>query len=179
MSDSERNHRLFFALWPSNKTRETISKTLAQASLSHSGGKKMSPENYHITLHFIGNVSKSTMDCLHRAAERVVARPVDLKLDQFGFFRKPKLFWIGMETIPESLARLHQLLGHAFQHCGYTMEHRSFLPHVTLMRKITGGTLPTAPSPIDWHASEFVLVESTTDPEGATYQVLHHYPLTG
>lgn len=178
MKEVSRNRRLFFALWPSKQTRDSIRKTLNSTPGTCSSGRKMLPDNYHITLHFIGNVSDKTMNCLHRAASRVTGKPFDLRLDQFGIFRKPKLLWIGPEQVPDALNDLHLALGKAFQRCGYTDESRSYIPHVTLMRRITSNGLPESPDPIEWHAAEFVLVESTLTPEGTSYEVLQHYPLT-
>lgn len=140
-------------------------------------GRKLASSNYHITLHFIGNVSAEQQSCLHLAAQSVSASGVSLCLDHYGHFSKPRVLWMGCKDVPESLTQLQQRLGQALSVCGYEPEARIYTPHVTLMRKLSRpGDLPSMVG-INWQSNEFVLVESTSSLEGVQYKVIEHYPL--
>ncbi|MFW2371690.1 MAG: RNA 2',3'-cyclic phosphodiesterase [Gammaproteobacteria bacterium] len=171
------SRRLFFALWPSDEVRERIAQAFKRAPQSSMNGRKVAPSNYHITLHFIGNVGPEQQQCLHLAAQSVVADGFQLTLDRFGHFYKPRVFWFGCQHVPQALEQFQKQLGEALSRCDYQPDARVYAPHVTVMRKlIRPGELSTA-AEIQWDVSEFVLVESKSTAEGVQYEAIEHYPL--
>jgi len=171
------SRRLFFALWPCAETRKQIEQEFKRTPQWSMRGRCVSPSNYHITLHFIGNVDSDMQQCLHLTAQTVVAESFNLELELYGHFYKPRVLWLGCVSIPEKLSRLHQLLGKALSTCGYQSDSRVYAPHVTLMRKLTSpGDLATSKA-IQWMTSEFVLVESKSSSDGVQYEVIERYPL--
>ena len=177
MSNHIKTHRLFFALWPTDQVRQSIVELISQLP-QQINGRVIQPQNLHETLHFVGQVTESTKDCMHAAAQSVNAQTFQLNLDCFGHFPKAKIFWIGSQTMPARLVHLHKKLGDAIADCGFKCETRPFSPHVTLMRKCSKpGTAQRAFS-LPWRVEEFVLVESITYKEGVNYQVIEKYPLS-
>jgi len=140
-------------------------------------GRIIAPENFHITLHFIGSVTDEEKDCLHQAARRLTFQPFDLSLDNFGFFEKAKIFWMGLQTAPAELSHLHQNLAEAFLACDYPPDPRPYSPHVSLLRKAGKKPVAYQPFSISWHVDEFVLIESLSSPDGVKYKVIEKYPL--
>ncbi|MCW9056052.1 MAG: RNA 2',3'-cyclic phosphodiesterase, partial [Gammaproteobacteria bacterium] len=135
----------------------------------------MRPENLHITLHFIGNVSEEKLDCLDRVAQTVKVEPFELILGQYGHFYKAKIFWMGCLEVPQQLNKLYETLGGALSNCDYKIDQRPFVPHVTLMRKlIKPGELEDFKS-INWKVNDFVLVESVSVERGVKYKVIKRY----
>ena len=177
LEKNEKTHRVFFALWPETATRKKIVKTFEQSSQYKMQGRVLRPDNLHITLHFIGNVSKSRMDCLHLAAQSIDADSIDLVLDHYGYFYKPKVFWMGLQEKPSALVVLHERLASALAECDYHMEHRPYAPHVTLMRKLVHSGELESMDPVSWVAKDFVLVESMPVAGGVHYEVKQRYPL--
>jgi len=59
---------------------------------------------------------------------------------------------------------------------GLPVDDRPHVPHVTLLRNTAGGEIPAC-EPVRWPVSEFVLVKSVTEPEGAHYEVIRRWPL--
>lgn len=171
-------HRLFFALWPSEEVREQIAQAFKRAPQSSMNGRKVPPSNYHISLHFIGNVDSDMQQCLHRAAQSVMAEDFQLTLDRYGHFYKPRVFWLGCQQVPVALTNLQQQLGDALAACGYQTDSRPYAPHVTLMRKLLRPGELASITDIQWRAEEFVLVESKSTTEGVRYEVLERYPLS-
>ena len=173
---TKKSHRLFFALWPSGQVRRSIVDTAAPL-ISQFEGRIIQPQNLHITLRFIGQVTEETKRCMHTAAQSVSGKPFDLKLDHLGYFKRAKILWIGPRQLPDELVRLHQDLGEALSPCGYKSETRQYNPHVSLMRKCARPESVKHELTIPWSADEFVLVESVQTESGVEYRVIEHYPL--
>ena len=177
MIQAPRQHRLFFALWPSDEVRQQIVSAFARTPQYKMRGRIMQPSNLHITLHFIGNVNDDQKACLHQVAQSIRAEACPLQLDTYGHFYRARVFWLGCRVIPESLKQLYRNLGSALKACGYEMERRPYAPHVTLMRKLLRPGDIITPEPVDWPIEEFVLVESRTAEHGFEYHVIERYPL--
>jgi len=177
MNNRQKTYRFFFALWPSDQVRQSIVEEISSLPLQ-SKGRVITPNNLHVTLHFVGQVTESTKDCMHTAAQSVDAEAFQLNMDKFGHFPKSKIFWMGAQSSPSQINQLHQKLGAAIKDCGFNPDTRQFSPHVTLMRKYSGPVPAQIDFSIPWHVEEFVLVESITYKEGVKYQVIEKYPLT-
>ena len=176
MTVADKKSRLFFALWPSQQIRATVEE-VASPLLHEVDGRIITPENFHITLHFIGSVTDEVKHCLHQSAQSVTCEAFDLRLDHFGFFSKAKIFWMAPQFMPPQLTRLHNTLGNALTACDFQPDLRAYSPHVSLLRK-AGKTAVDYPAfSINWHVDEFVLIESCSNVTGVSYKVLERYPL--
>lgn len=173
---TNKTSRLFFALWPSQQVRRSIVDAALPLS-SQLEGRVIRPQNLHITLHFIGQVTEETKRCMHTAAQSVSVGSFNVKLDHFGYFKRAKILWIGAKQLPDELVRLHQDLGEALSPCGYKSETRQYNPHVSLMRKCESPKAIQHELAVPWPVDEFVLVESIQIESGAEYRVIEHYPL--
>ena len=176
MNESIKTHRLFFALWPSDQIRQSIVEVLSCLP-AQINGRVMQTQNLHATLHYVGQVTESTKDCMHAAAQSVKAEAFQMNLDCLGLFQKAKIFWLGVQNTPEQLMQLHNKLGTALEDCGFKTDARAFSPHLTLLRKCRGPVPENSDFSIPWRVEEFVLVESITCKEGVKYQVLERYSL--
>jgi 2'-5' RNA ligase len=176
MQKQEKSYRLFFALWPTDRVRQSIVETLSSISPAVKG-RVMKPENIHITLHFIGQVAEPVKDCLHAAAQSVRAETFQLNLDSFGHFKKARIFWVGCQQVPDQLIHLHSDLGAAIAPCGYQPDRRPYAPHLTLLRKSVSPVSPQINFTIPWRIDHFVLVESVTHQEGVEYRLIEKYAL--
>jgi len=89
----DKKRRLFFALWPSAKVRQSIVEA-ADPLLREVDARIIAPQNFHITLHFIGSATDHEKACLHQAAQSVTFQSFDLSLDSL-VFRQGKNFLDG------------------------------------------------------------------------------------
>ncbi len=169
--------RIFFALWPNDATRKRIVETFKHSPQYNMNGRIIRPANFHITLHFIGNVSEIELQCLQQQAAKIKSRKFTLSLDHYSYFQKPRVYWMGLKTIPQSLEILHQKLASAFVECDYHSEQRNYTPHLSLMRKVTHPVYFETFTPIKWDVNEFVLVESLAHENGVEYKIIQHYGL--
>ncbi len=100
------------------------------------GGRWVPPENYHLTLRFIGEVEPWRAQELDAALAAIRAPAFELALRGLGTFEKGgriHALWVGAEKT-EGLAFLQNKVETALQRAGLEPERRRFAPHVTLAR---------------------------------------------
>jgi 2'-5' RNA ligase len=125
--------RLFVALDMPWAVREQL------AALSGSGipgARWVPPENFHLTLRFIGDIPAHVARDVDDALLNLRARGFSLTLTGMGTFAKggvSSALWVGVEKTP-SLDHLRAKIETALQRCGLEPERRKFQPHVTLAR---------------------------------------------
>jgi len=99
------------------------------------GARWIKPENYHLTLRFVGDIEEPDADDFVEALSAVSVEPFSLRLSGVGSFggRKPRALWAGVEDC-EPLMRLQRAHERAARQAGLPPETRNFAPHVTLAR---------------------------------------------
>ena len=100
------------------------------------GARWVPPENYHLTLRFIGEVAAHQAEEIDHALAGLRARPFPLVLAGVGTFDKggqANALWVGVEKNP-SLEALRGKIETALQRVGCEPERRRFMPHVSLAR---------------------------------------------
>jgi 2'-5' RNA ligase len=168
--------RLFFALWPDVALRDQLHHASNTIAVERPA-RRVPHGNLHLTLHFIGNVFFEQMDCLRQQAQLVSAEAFELSIDCQGYFRKPRVAWLGCREIPAALRELHAQLGQRLQLCDYQPEARHYNPHVTVARKIGAIAESRSFAPIAWKVEEFSLVEVRQTENGVQYRPIEIFPL--
>lgn len=169
--------RLFFALWPDEGTRSALARV--QRDLAPPNGRRVHPEDIHLTVVFLGPATPEQRDCAERTAAKVAARdgsvPFELMLERIGSFPRARVFWCGAPVCPPPLLELVVCLNRELRDCGFVPERRPYRPHVTLMRKARPVPAQDLRQPIRWRVGELVLVTGT----GAVprYRVLRRWAL--
>ena len=100
------------------------------------GARWLPPENYHVTLRFIGEVAGYRAEEIDHALAALRGRGFTLSLAGVGTFEKagrPVALWVGVERNPQ-LDLLQSKIETACQRAGLEPERRRFAPHVTLAR---------------------------------------------
>jgi len=152
-----------------------------------SGARWIDPENYHITLRFIGDVDNSTADEISYELDRLSnSDGFRLRLSHLGAFGgdKPRALYAGVEN-NEALQRLQAAQERVLRRAGLDPEARKFVPHVSLAR--LRGTSPVEVAdlihhmgrftPLDFNVRRFVLFSSKASVGGGPYLVEQSYPL--
>ena len=125
--------RLFVGLELPWTLRQQIA-TLAGAGIP--GARWVSPENYHLTLRFIGETPGFRAEEIDLALAGLRAKGFTLTLTGLGTFAKggrSSALWVGVERNPQ-LEHLQNKIEIALQRCGQEPERRRFQPHVSLGR---------------------------------------------
>ncbi|UTW58540.1 RNA 2',3'-cyclic phosphodiesterase [Kordiimonas sp. SCSIO 12603] len=93
-------------------------------------------DQLHLTLAFIGDVSKNTMREVEDELARVSFDPFELSLSGVGMFGKPgnpKALWAGVGN-KKPLKHLHEKILQALEPLELELDYRKYRPHVTLAR---------------------------------------------
>jgi 2'-5' RNA ligase len=100
------------------------------------GARCVPPENYHITLRFIGETPRYLAEEIDHALAALKVPVFTLSLAGVGTFAKGGrggALWVGVERNPQ-LDHLQSKIEIALQRCGLEPERRRFQPHLTLAR---------------------------------------------
>ena len=123
--------RLFSAI----EIPATIAQRLSMLRSGLTGARWIDPENYHLTLRFIGDVDGPTARGFAQALNEIEMPPFMLRLDGLGSFggRKPRAVFaqLAPSELLEALRRAHD---RAAREAGVPPEGRNYMPHVTLAR---------------------------------------------
>ncbi|MGZ5000130.1 MAG: RNA 2',3'-cyclic phosphodiesterase [Methylomonas sp.] len=166
--------RLFFALWPDEKTRQQCGDIIQK--LSGAGLRPVAAKNLHVTLVFLGNIDDEREAAVTAAAGALnVPSGMSVTFDRLSFWKKPAIYCLTGSRFDASVAELvEQLSAIAFQY-GIQVDERPFRPHVTLARKARAA-VDIDFKPIIWRADDFCLVQSCSTKDGVEYRVIRRWP---
>jgi len=149
------------------------------------------PENFHITLWFLGEVRDDRIDVVMRAVETPLdATPFDLTLAGLGAFPArgaPRVFWIGVPRGQALLRALHEELDLRLATLGFRGEERAYSAHLTVARvkDVPRACVAAVRSALEeddgsagsWRVDHVTMFRSRLSPKGARYEPLLRVPL--
>ena len=101
-------------------------------------GKIVRPENWHITLRFLGETNAVQAEAIRAHLDQhLMVAPFRMRLAGLGGFpreRKASVLWMGLAGDLEPLSALAEECEAAAVRAGFEPEGRPFHPHVTLSR---------------------------------------------
>ena len=150
------------------------------------GARWIDPENYHLTLRFIGDIDDALARDIAGLLGRVQRRPFELRLDGLTSFggRKPRALVASATAVPP-LLELQAEQERLLQRLGLEPEGRKYIPHVTLARLRDTSSWQVADylsarghfRSAAFEVSRFVLFSSRSSVGGGPYVVEAAYPL--
>ena len=150
------------------------------------GARWIDPENYHLTLRFIGDIDDALARDIAGLLGRVQRRPFELRLDGLTSFggRKPRAV-VASVTAVAPLLELQAEQERLLQRLGLEPEGRKYIPHVTLARLRETSSWQVADylsarghfRSAAFEVSRFVLFSSRSSVGGGPYVVEAAYPL--
>jgi 2'-5' RNA ligase len=177
--------RLFVAL----TLPEAVRLRLAALAGGVPGARWEEPEQFHLTLRFIGEVDGTLADDVADALDDIEAPRFALRLKGVGNFdkgRKPTALWVGVAD-KTPLLRLHEKIDFRLTQLGLESESRRYTPHVTLAR-LKGAYRDRVGAYLAHHAdfevqpveiADFHLFSSHRGQDGAIYRIEASYRLHG
>lgn len=161
--------RLFFALWPDERVRATLS-AWARECQSVAAGRATQARNLHMTLAFIGEVDPAALAQYSAAADAVAMQPCVLTLDRCEWWRHNRIVHAGGEA-PAALLDAVKALRASLAARNLSFDAKAFVPHVTLLRQARPAEPLPQPQPLHWAIDRFVLVSSERDTSGLAYRI--------
>jgi 2'-5' RNA ligase len=162
---------LSLALWLDVGAKEELIEHATQWFWP-SGCAIYKPEDWHVKLHFIGNVNANQVEDIAVHAG-VPFHPFELTLDQPRLWPQGKAVLCASKA-PASLWSLYDKLGKTLIGLNLPIEIRRYQPHVTLARRAHAAILPALSTPVVLQARSYALVLSN-DQENQRYRVIRQY----
>jgi 2'-5' RNA ligase len=133
-------------------------------------------------LKFLGDVTRSRIERVTRAVERAASSitPFEIEVGGAGCFpspRSPRVLWIGLAGLPDSLRQLHARIEDELYGEGFPREAKRFSPHLTIARvrtpknanRIAEELLATGFESEMFQAREVIVMRSELNPSGSAY----------
>jgi 2'-5' RNA ligase len=168
--------RLFFAVLPPIEVRNGIAAAALRLPLA-AGSVLVPPENYHMTVAFIGEVAATQFASLREIGASQRARGFTVRLDAYEYWPQAAVLVAAAREIPSSLARLWERLHAGLASHQLARNPPLLRPHVTIARKVPQAPVLQAMSAFAWKAQTFSLMQSTQSGAQPIYTVLSTWPL--
>jgi 2'-5' RNA ligase len=166
---------------------EHIGQSLSSLRGGLPGARWIDPEDYHVTLRFIGDIDDAIAHEIAHSLLRVKRQPFEISLQGLSSFggRKPRAV-VASVAPSRPLMELQAELERLLQRVGLDPEGRKYIPHVTLARLrhasnqdvadylSVRGYFPTKAFTVD----RFVLFSSRASVGGGPYIVEDAYALS-
>lgn len=154
------------------------------------------PQNIHLTLKFIGEVSEATYSKIEAALSESEAESIagpdagafDITLRGCGKFGKGTaltIFWLGIEP-SRSLTDIYHTVEHRLARIGIPKESRPFKPHITVGRNKRSFNTKPFNELIDRYREQHIVrfpvtgiqvFRSKLTPDGPIYSIIKEIPL--
>ncbi|MBD3403051.1 RNA 2',3'-cyclic phosphodiesterase [candidate division GN15 bacterium] len=136
-----------------------IRQRLTMLCLGLPGVLWVDPEQFHLTVRYIGPVDGGMFADIRSALALVEFEPFEITLEGVGFFplrRRPEKIWVGVQK-SEALGELRHRIDSALRRCGAPADPRKYTPHVTIGRFGPGPVKTDNPPRLAGYLSEFSL----------------------
>jgi len=103
--------------------------------------KLVKPENIHITIRFLGNITPSMVEKIFEEMKKVQFAHFNVKIHGIGAFphlRYPRVLWVGMTEGADQLRSIFSQLEPSLRGLGFAPDTRGFSPHLTIARVKSG-----------------------------------------
>lgn len=144
------------------------------------------PENWHITLSFLGDTPSDKIDQLQNLIDDAFREISAFKanLEGVGVFpnrHDPTVLWLGINSL-QTIVPTHQQLGELLQQNGFSFDKKPLKPHLTIARmKYLADKAIIDTLVKDYRQTVFdqvkidrvVLFESILTPQGPVYKALY------
>lgn len=182
--------RSFIAVEANEKVRNSLVKVQGELEETGADLKLVSPENIHLTLRFLGDVSESKLDPIKDAvSDAVTLSPFQASIEDLGVFPKPsfiRVIWAGVGEGSEELTTLRKNVDQKLSEVDIPPEDKDFTPHFTIARVKSGKAKDKLNYIIEdkegsnWgkvEVEEIELMKSELTSEGPIYTTLETFPL--
>lgn len=132
--------RVFIAIEFEQHIKDYLDKIQKQIMNCSTDGNFSRPENFHLTLKFIGEIQPSFLGSITAAMTQSVngIKPFKLNLANLGNFPRGNkmIIWMGVNGELDTLNRLFTQLDASLYNIGIAKDTRGYSPHITLGREV-------------------------------------------
>ncbi len=171
------------------ENREVLNKIIRIrdmiASISRDALKVVEDENIHLTIRFLGEIDKSTLENVKKILEEAkIFKRFNIHIKGLGAFpsvARPRVIWVGVEEGFEELKKIRRFIDEKTSGLRIHSDQHDFQPHITIAR--VKSSLPPKAVQIlmNYSAEDFgyspvsklVLKKSLLTPRGPIYTDLY------
>lgn len=111
----------------------------AQKLVAQTGAdvKLVEPENIHMTIRFLGDITLSVADKVFEEMKKVQFAPFSVQISGIGVFPSlsyPRVVWVGISEGAQQLTNIFNQLESRLQSLGFAPDPKGFSPHLTIAR---------------------------------------------
>ena len=147
-----RLRRVFFALWPGTQFLQDLAATSARL-LERIEGRRLTPDDWHVTMCFIGGVNEAALAALQASAAAVASAPFPLRFDRIEYWPEARVVAATAREVPPPAVQLASGLRELSRSLGLAPDEKPLRPHLTLMRGV---------NPLAWRMNQ--------DSRGASFE---------
>jgi RNA 2',3'-cyclic 3'-phosphodiesterase len=179
--------RLFVAMPVDDDTRHAMAALLAERVPRGLPGRVVAPENWHVTLRFVGWADDRTQDLITAALDGAdLGARFRVGWGGLGAFpgpRRARVLWVGIDEGAAKAVALAGRVEEALETAGLPPADRPFHPHLTVSRlrptqDVTPIVESVAPLGVTTAVDRVTLFESHLGRGGARYEMVEEFPLT-
>jgi 2'-5' RNA ligase len=135
--------RSFICVDVADEVRSALTREHRQFNRQAKEYRWVDPENYHLTIKFLGNVSAMKIPDIADGIREATAslEPFEVNIfgfDAFPYKSNPRVVWAGVNEGSEELMELWESIDTKLVQLGFPPEQREFTPHLTLGRVKSG-----------------------------------------
>lgn len=143
------------------------------------------PEDYHITLRYIGEATAEHLESIKQGLETIKIKGFGLEIEGLSYFmaKSEHILYANVQS-KRKITTLTAEINLKMQNSGFEMPNKPFVPHVTVARINNSSKLDQYLSSnskkvrAGWKVSRFELMESGNSAEGKPrYKMLQGYDL--
>lgn len=177
--------RAFIAIRLNENLHKELESLQAKLKAADADVKWVKPENIHLTLKFLGNITDEQIEKVKNTVKKIASdfKTYQIHLAEIGAFPKisyPRVIWAGMDEGADKTGNIYQSIEEELSKKRFEKEKRPFSPHLTLGRvrsaKNRQRLIKTIEKEKNFSSSSKLLVEdivlfkSTLTPKGSIYE---------
>ena len=186
--DGHEHYRLFIALPISDPVRREmeLAQNELRAALSSRAIRWTRPDQFHLTVKFLGDVPVDRVDLLIDFVRKACSdfSSLSLAAEGLGCFpndRRPRVIWIGVRDNPPQLQSLQKTIDAATAEFGSAEREKDFKGHITIgrVKEISAFDRETLAGLLSmhqarnfgtWTANQVKIIRSELSESGATHK---------
>jgi len=178
--------RLFLGVALPRPARQRLDDGIGEALGAAPEARRIPPDNWHLTLRFLGATTPRQRTSLERSLESAtLPGRFEILITGWGAFPRPaaaRVLWLGVRDPAGGLSALHDVAEAAARAAGFEGEDRPYSPHLTIARlrdpHDLRALLPSLPPiTIDIVVDRLILFRSILGSGPPIYEPLRELPL--
>jgi 2'-5' RNA ligase len=183
--------RVFVGIGVTDDIKKKVAEAQEQLKLSKADVRWVAMENFHLTLHFCGEVSEKKVADIIQTCKGIASEftPFTLEVKYLGSFPPygdPRVIWTGVEKGREEAITLIEVTKRHLMLVAGNTEKKDISPHLTLGRIKTDRNIGVLTAQLhklahldfgEQKVDRIMVMESKLGPTGPSYRVLEEIKL--